>query len=582
MLPDVAAIDKVFDYSVPAELDADVRLGTLVRVELQGRRVGGWVVDADRPPTPGLAIRPIKKVTGWGPPPPVVDLASWAAWRWAGRRASFLSTASPPAAVRGLPHPPAPRAPTGELVDPESPLRTPTPVRRDEARALARSGLQGGVRLVRVPPAADLLAFALEATERGAALILHPSTAAAARLATRLRAAGIAVAVHPREWAAARAGGCTVVGSRAAAWAPVPELSAVVVLDAHDEAYQEERAPTWHARDVAIERARRTGVPCLVVSPCPDLATIACVERGRVDAPQREHERNGWPALDVIDRRADDPRTGLFSPRLVDALHRHDRVVCVLNRKGRARLLACVACRELARCERCQAAVAQDERGLRCARCGTIRPALCALCGATKLKSLRVGVTRAREELEALAGRPVQEVVGETAEPAVAAVLIGTEAVLHRAGRADAVVFLDFDQELLAPRYRAAEQALAMLARAARLVGGRRGAGRVLVQTRLPGHEVLDAALHGDPARVVTAEATRRAELRLPPTTALAALSGPAAGVLAARLTGIEVQPADDGSWLVRAPSAAHLADALAAAGRPPGRLRIEVDPLRI
>ena len=72
---------------------------------------------------------------------------------------------------------------------------------------------------------------------------------------------------------------------------------------------------------------------------------------------------------------------------------------------------------------------------------------------------------------------------------------VGTEAVLHRVTEADAVAFLDFDQELLAPRYRAVEEALALLARAARLVGGRRPGARVLVQTRVPNHEVLDAAL---------------------------------------------------------------------------------------
>ena len=72
------------------------------------------------------------------------------------------------------------------------------------------------------------------------------------------------------------------------------------------------------------------------------------------------------------------------------------------------------------------------------------------------------------------------------------------------------VAFLDLDQELLAPRYRAAEEALALLVRAARLVGGRAGGGRLLLQTRLPDHEVVQAALLADPARVAAAEADRR------------------------------------------------------------------------
>ena len=105
--------------------------------------------------------------------------------------------------------------------------------------------------------------------------------------------------------------------------------------------------------------------------------------------------------------------------------------------------------------------------------------------------------------------KPVIEITGETTDavPDGAQVFIGTEAVLHRVGRADAVVFLDFDQELLAPRYRAAEEALTLLIRAARLVGDRNGDGQIVVQTRLPQHETIQAALHGDPERLVAREA---------------------------------------------------------------------------
>jgi primosomal protein N' len=103
------------------------------------------------------------------------------------------------------------------------------------------------------------------------------------------------------------------------------------------------------------------------------------------------------------------------------------------------------------------------------------------------------------------------------------------------------------------------------------------------VQTRIPGHDVLDAALHGDPGRMVAGELERRQALRFPPAAALAAVSGPAAAELVERLAGsVEILGPDDGRWLVRAADEAALADAFAAAGRPAGRLRIEVDPLRI
>jgi primosomal protein N' (replication factor Y) len=409
------------------------------------------------------------------------------------------------------------------------------------------------------------------------------------------------VALHPRDWALGAAG-ATVVGTRAAAWAPVGELAAVVVVDEHDESHQQEQAPTWHARDVAVERARRAGVPCVLTSPCPSLEALA-LAGDRPSLPARTDERAGWPIVDVVDMRREDPRTGLLPPALVRVLRGDRRVLCVLNRTGRARLLACAACGELARCERCDAAVAQPGDELACARCGATRPVLCAACGATRLRTLRQGVSRVRDEIAALVGEPVDEVTGARPRAASGAagpgaagvpapagspatrVVVGTEAMLHQVDRADVVAFLDLDQELLAPRYRAAEQAIGLLARAARLVGGKAGGGRLLLQTHLPRHEVVQAALHGDPARVAEAESERRRLLRFPPVTAMAEVSGAAAGAFVAAVgspLGVEILGPSDDRWLVRAPDHATLCDALAAARRPSGRFRVAVDPPRV
>lgn len=125
---------------------------------------------------------------------------------------------------------------------------------------------------------------------------------------------------------------------------------------------------------------------------------------------------------------------------------------------------------------------------------------------------------------------------------------------------------------------------MVLLARAARLVGGRASGGRVVVQTRVARHEVLDAAVRADPGRFVAVERERRRELALPPETALALVSGAAAEAFIERLgrpLGIDVLGPLDGRWLVRAPDHRTLCDALAAVERPSGRLRIEVDPQR-
>jgi primosomal protein N' (replication factor Y) len=355
----------------------------------------------------------------------------------------------------------------------------------------------------------------------------------------------------------------------------------VVVLDEHDEVHQEERSPTWNARDVAVERAARAGVPCVLVSPCPSLEAR---EWGSLLPVSVAEQRHGWPAVDVIDRRRHDPmRGGLYSDQLIARLRESERgpAMVVLNRKGRSRLLACGACGEVARCERCGAAVAQPEAGrLECGRCGETRPIVCLVCGASAMKGLRAGVSRVREELEAVLREPVAESPGD------ARVVVGTEALLHRTrGEVGVVAFLDFDQELLAPRYRAAEQALGLLVRAARVVGGRRPGSRLVVQTRVPGHPVVQAALHADPDRVATDEGERRRVLGYPPFAALAAVSGAAAEAFVANLgrpLGVEVLGPADGRWLLRAADHRTLCDALASTTRPPGRLRIEVDPRRV
>ncbi len=556
MLPDVAAIDKTFDYTVPAELDAAVRVGTIVRVPLHGRRVGGWVVADDVEPPPGVALRPIAKVTGHGPGEELVELSSWAAWRWAGRQSAFLRAASPPVAVRHL---------EAGVVSPRKPGANDS-------------------RVVRLAPAADRWPLIQDVVARGPALVLVPATHEVDVLAGRLHRAGHTVARLPREWAKAAAGGATVIGNRAAAWAPAPDVTTIIVLDAHDESYREERAPTWDAVAVARERARRRGIPFVAVSPCP---TLELLDMGELVSPPRGEELQGWPRIQIVDRRGDDPRAGLYSRPLVDLVRSGARVLCVLNRRGRIKLFACAACGATARCERCDAAVEDTEaRQLRCRRCEYERPRVCAACGATRLKALRVGVTRAREELEALAGVDVGEVTGARDEVPGATVLVGTEAVLHRVTRADHVAFLDFDQELLAPRYRAAEEAFALLARAGRIIGGRARDGRVLVQTRVPDHDVLDAARRADPDPLAAAERERRRLLGLPPFRALAVVSGDAAAAFVEGVRGVDVAgPTEVGSaggrWLIRAPDHEALAAALAEARRVPGRLRIEVDPLR-
>jgi primosomal protein N' (replication factor Y) len=592
VVPDVPAIHRRFDYSVPPSLASEVHLGSRVRIDLHGRRVGAWVVEDGVRATAGVSAKPLTGSSGLGPPPSVVSLAEWATWRWAGPMSSFLGTASPARVVRrGVSgHRPS-RGVHAESDAIGEDRRPPSPGGGSVAIVDDALAVGNGRSVVRLAPALDATLVVFEMIHRmgpAGVLVLAPSHARADQLGARLRGAGVPVALMPDMWEQASTGACVVVGTRAAAWAPIGRLRAAVILDAHDEAYREERAPTWSAVDVIVERGGRDRASVVLVTPCPP---VAMTEGAKVVTTARAVERRGWPIVEVVDRTGDDPRTGLFSERLVQLLRSElerpeGRVVCILNRTGRIRLLACALCGALARCTRCGGAVAQLEAagGLQCRRCDEARPAVCAVCDSTRLKSLRIGVTRATEELSALTGIDAVEITGSSApgDSAGARLVVGTEAALHRVSRAAAVAFLDIDQHLLAPRFAAGEEALALLARASRLVGTRDAGGRVLVQTRIPDHEVLRAAVHADPTLLAIPERALRETLGLPPFGVLAVLRGPGGAVYAEGLRAVDnvtVSSVGTDRWLVGAPDHTIMCDGLAAVARPPDRLRVEVDP---
>jgi primosomal protein N' (replication factor Y) len=593
--PDVWALPRAFDYLVPSEFAGLVRVGVIVRVPLHGRRVRGWVVADDVvPEAPHERLVPIHGVVSAGAPADVVALATWAAWRWAGPPSVFLRAASPPNLVDAAHWP--------EAVSARYPVAAPP-------GEIGARWPDAPVRLVIWPPAADrrALVASLLATD-GSTLILVPEPASAGPLVRAVERSGRQVLHHRGDlaerartevWDRARRGATVVIGGRAAVWLPIPDLAAVVVLDEHDEAFQDERAPTWHAREVARERARRAKATLTMVSPTPSVDAARARDTVRVVPPARVL-RAGWPIVEIVDLRAEPPGTGIASQVLGPAIHRAvdggGLAICVVNRRGRARLLACRACRTLARCDTCGGALGQPDTELVCHRCGATRPPVCPVCGSTRFRAVRPGVRAVRDEVAALVPRvAVGDVDAATDRVGDAPVLVGTEAVLHRVRR-DAhrpvrlVAFLAFDDELLAPRFRAHEQALALLARAARLLGPRGDGGRLLVQTHVPDHPVLEVPVSGDPTAFLAAESAVRAEIGFPPFGALAAISGatPAVDAAAAaiRNAGLSVLGGREGRALVRAMTVEELADGLAradlSAARALGRLRVSVDPPRV
>lgn len=571
--PDITSVVKSFTYEVPVAWEEDGRadkvdIGSMVRIDFSGRRTAGWVTAVDVDHDPSVDVRPLSKWSGVGPPEEVIELAEWAAWRWAGRLPHFLRAASPPKMVPMVRH----RPPTSAV----------------EADEAYRSTFVDGVTTIRTNPADTGLGLALAAAATGRALILVPTISWRRRLARQLRDAGVGVAEYDDQWERSASGAVTI-GTRIAAFAPMPDVEAVLVLDEHDGAYKSERTPSWNGRDVAIERARRAGAPCVLASPSPSLEGLRAGDRTLV--PSKSASRAAWPNVTVVDLRTQET-PGLLTESIVDVIRGEGPIAVILNRKGRSRMLACARCGALAACEACGGSLAEtdDGAGLVCHRDNTTRPKVCSECNGTHLKHLRPGISRLAEDLAVLAKREVIEVSADSAPADLTSngLFIGTEAILYRLERAQAVVFLDFDQELAMPRYRAAEDAYALLALAARLVGPRADGGRIFIQTRRPTDVVVQAAAQGDPGSVASAQRDVRQVFRQPPYSAWAVVSGAGASEFiedaqarSGADSAVQFRRQDD-RWRVSAATHEALLDVLNNTDRPAERIRIEIDPLDI
>jgi primosomal protein N' (replication factor Y) len=235
-----------------------------------------------------------------------------------------------------------------------------------------------------------------------------------------------------------------------------------------------------------------------------------------------------------------------------------------------------------------------------------VRPAVCVKCGSGKLAVIKAGVSRLREELAAAAGRRIDEVVevsaGDSADKSgndtnsevvdqTKMLFVGTEAALHRVRDVDTVVFLDIDQEISAPRYRAAEITLSLVVHAARLVARKTSGGLVMIQSMLADHALLRGLAVHDLSEFVYEEMARRQSMQLPPYGALAQVSGTGVDQLADILRSnvlLQVSATNKDAVLVKSADwetlANSMSDALVAAstrGKKTLRTKTQIDPPR-
>jgi primosomal protein N' len=354
-----------------------------------------------------------------------------------------------------------------------------------------------------------------------------------------------------------------------------------VVIDADDESYRNSAAPTWDAVSMLRERCRRDHAPLWCTSSVPSPSLLN-------DGPYRTcgDVSGGWPRVTVADRRNSDPHDGVLAGESLDAAHRAldgddpIAVVVVLQRLGDGRLLACAKCGELARCELCGQAEEEVDGQLTCRERHQTRANFCRNCGATNLRRVRLGVTTLARDVAAQLHREVSEVTSssELTGP-LERVVVGTEAVWQRVRHCGVVIFVDFDQYLLAPRASARHSALTAVGKAARLVGPRReGRGTVVVQTRRSEDPVIDALSRANFDAIIDEDVQTARVLGLAPYGAEATVSGEGA---AAFVEGLAESPvsvsASSTGFLVRAPDVTTLTGALRSVARPLAKVRVAV-----
>jgi primosomal protein N' (replication factor Y) len=363
------------------------------------------------------------------------------------------------------------------------------------------------------------------------ALMLVPEINLSPQLEERVRArfpdarlvtlhSGLGEGERERNWLRAlRADADIVLGTRLSIFAPMPRLGLVVVDEENDESFKQQDGLRYSARDLAVFRARRAGVPVVLGSATPSLETYVNARRNRyrrLPLPRRALGSGMLPAVRVVDMRPL-PGATLISAALRAALaarlERGEQSLVFLNRRGYAPVLACFACGWTSDCPRCAAkrVLHSVERRLRCHHCGSAQPvpAACPGCGNQDLRPLGHGTQRlegvlrellptarmVRVDSDSARGRGAWADMREAIHQQDVDLLVGTQMLAkgHDFPAVTLVGIVDPDGALFSADFRASERLFAQLMQVAGRAGRADTPGEVLVQTRFPHHPLFHA-----------------------------------------------------------------------------------------
>ena len=394
-------------------------------------------------------------------------------------------------------------------------------------------------------------------------LILMPEIALTAQFLDRFAArfgvrpaewhSELAPRKRARTWSAVAADEvAVVVGARSALFLPYADLGLIVVDEEHDPAYKQEDGVRYHARDMAVVRARENKIPIVLASATPSVETVVNARRGRY-AHLRLPERFGGqhlPSVEAIDLRREGPPRGRFiSPRLAEAvkiaLERGEQALLFLNRRGFAPLTLCSACGHRMACPNCDAWLVDHRfrRRLVCHHCGYAMP-LPEQCPKCEAKGSFVAVGPGVERLEQEAAElfpdarilvlssdlvdtmeRLRQELDDVAEGRFD-IVIGTQLVAkgHHFPKLNLVGIVDADLGLANGDPRAAERTFQMLHQVVGRAGREVGRGYGYLQTHQPEHPVMRALIAQDREAFYAAEIEVREKAGYPPFGRLASL----------------------------------------------------------
>jgi primosomal protein N' (replication factor Y) len=352
-----------------------------------------------------------------------------------------------------------------------------------------------------------------------------------------------------------------VVGTRSAVFAPIENLGLIVVDEEHDSSYKQEEMPRYHARDVAVMRAKLSSATVVLGSATPSLESWQNAQRGRY-AKIEMHERvmhRPLPVVDLIDMRREFQETGqeqLFSRALIDetkaTLERGEQAIILLNRRGYSYVVLCRACGEKLECENCAIALTYHKalpegdahahvgQRLECHYCGYKRtvPKVCPKCesehlyflgagsqqGEERLQEIFPGARIGRMDRDTVRGRHDLERLLMRLHSGEINLLVGTQMIAkgHDIHGVTLVGVVGCDHALGMPDFRASERVFQLLTQVSGRAGRGELPGKVIVQTYHPDHYAIECAAKHDFHAFVERELKYRRWMHYPPFNALA------------------------------------------------------------